>query len=238
VLTNLVLCYFFLKCFSINQIRFNRFENALRSVLESYSERLSSQVATSPPPPAPAQNTRGRQNSTASTTSTYNSATNTVTRQSVSASNANTANANSVLVTNLEDAREYVRRVLGHYYMDMHGVGEKNEGFNVHIEDARMVLKAFWVMSESRLHADIESTVDQMVLQKISERVEQELLSRLQIWGGSGQSLSNMLAIDASVTKKRKELVTAKAQYNEALKRIHEISPITIANMASPSSSL
>lgn len=142
---------------SINQIRFNRFENAIRNVLEQYNDRVSTAVANVPPP-APTQ--QQRQNSAVSTTS-YNSTTNTLTRNPPVAGSSTSASATAAhaaaiaAASSLDDAREYTRRVLGHYYMDMHGVGEGQEGFNVHVEDARMVLKAFWVMSENRLHSDL-----------------------------------------------------------------------------------
>jgi hypothetical protein len=165
----------------------------------------------------------------------------------------------------LDDAREYVRRVLGHHYMQMHGVDSK-DGFTVHIEDARMVLKAFWYMSENRLHTDVESTVDQMILQKVSVQIEQELLSQFQVWcanggpgdkGGkgssnlpkdllppvppstdgtsfysavsSGYSLADILAEDPTAVKKRSELVQQRVQYNDALKKVYEISPHSAA---------
>jgi len=162
----------------------------------------------------------------------------------------------------LDDVREYVRRTLGHQYMHMHGV-DSTDGFTVHIEDARMVLKAFWYMSENRLHTDVESTVDQMILQKISVQIEQELLSQFQVWcanggtdsksgaGGlpvgllppvpptdgtaffsavsSNYTLADILAEDPTAVKKRSELMQQRGQYNDALKKVYEISPHSAA---------
>ena len=42
-----------------------------------------------------------------------------------------------------------------------------------------------------------------------------------------------MLCENVEVTRKRNEYSLMKIQYNEALKKIHEISPQTIADMAS-----
>lgn len=209
----------------INSIRFNRFESALRTVLDGYSGESSAPVVAKPNPPPPPSGAHG--------TTQYDPRTNTMVRVSPQQQQQSNAIAAAKAVADADETREYVRRVLGHYYMEMHGVGEHSHGFNVQIEDARVVLKAFWVMSESRLHTDVESTIDQMILQKISERIEQELLSQLQLWSGNSESLTEMLSENVEVTRKRSEYLLMKTQYNEALKKIHEISPQTIADMAS-----
>ena len=228
---------------SINQIRFSRFETALRNVLEGYtpeSTGTSSSSGSSGNSSSSGAVNTNQSGASLSNNPYANANANSPPRgfhnRDLPAPPGGTAATTTVApvgpAPELDDIKEYTRRVLGHYYMEIHGVGASSGGFNVHIEDARMVLKAFWYMSENRLHADMQSTVDQMILQKISADIEKELLSQFQIWSTSpGSSISpdgqysvgEMLHEKETVTHKRKELISQRSQYNEALKKIHDM---------------
>ena len=125
----------------------------------------------------------------------------------------------------ISDLHEHTKRVLGHYYMELHGLGDQR-GFNVHIEDARMILRAYWYMSESRLVGDVQTLVEQLILQQLPEYIDKELLGHYQGWC-TADSISVLLCENERVMTARKSLLSMRVQYREALKKIHEIAPDT-----------
>lgn len=174
-------------------IRFNRFEESLRQTIEDPS--VSGWVAPT----------------TGSTTGTNNN------------------NNDKKPPMSVETFRENFREEFGELYMSLHGISSGNMQdsssvlYNTHVEDARTILRAFWIMSETRLYGDVESSVDQIILQKLSVSIETEFLAKIQEWGVNETSVANLLAESESIRKERTKLSTAKEQYSEALSLIRNL---------------
>ena len=76
----------------------------------------------------------------------------------------------------LEPLQAAIDDRLGHWYMANHGVSAA-----ALIEDMRTVLTAYWRLSSKRLTENICMTYEAHVLQKLSEEIESELLTAVQV---------------------------------------------------------
>lgn len=166
---------------SINNIRFMRFETALREALL---------VAKEPEQPNP----NGNNGVTISSTGSNNK----------------------------ELLKQHLLEILGPSYMTYHSVGQ---GPTLHLEDARAALKAFWRISERRLHEDVISVVEIILLKKSSEMVEQELLSIYQNWLLDPDELDSVLQENEVVVNERRKLKALKTSVEAALKQLDEVLP-------------
>ena len=79
-------------------------------------------------------------------------------------------------MSQLEPLQEIISDKLGHWYMANHGVSAA-----ALIEDMRTVLTAYWRLSSKRLTENICMSFEAHVLQKLSEEIESELLTAVQV---------------------------------------------------------
>lgn len=89
------------------------------------------------------------------------------------------------------DLKQHVLDMLGSSYMLQHGLGD---GPNLHPDDARAALKAYWRVSYGRLNEDIAAAVELLLLQRCTEMVENDLLAHMQGWLADETALAVLMA--------------------------------------------
>jgi hypothetical protein len=123
-----------------------------------------------------------------------------------------------------EELKSLVMEMLGHTYMQYHALGN---GPNLHIEDARAALKAYWRISEKRLNEDICTAVEMELLKNCSEAVESELMANTQLWlsGVGADSVTDLIAESQSSIDERVKLRKRKEQIQSVLMQFEVIAP-------------
>lgn len=101
------------------------------------------------------------------------------------------ASSAGVDASSVVDLKQHVLDMLGSSYMQQHGLGN---GPNLHPDDARAALKAYWRVSYGRLNEDIAAAVELLLLQRCTEMIENDLLARMQGWLADESALAVLLA--------------------------------------------
>jgi hypothetical protein len=123
-----------------------------------------------------------------------------------------------------DELKSLVMEMLGHTYMEYHSLGR---GPNLHIEDARAALNAYWRISEKRLNEDICTAVELVLLNNCSEAIESQLLADAQLWlsGVGSASTSDLISESVEMQKERSKLKKMKEDIRVVLKLFDTIVP-------------
>lgn len=123
-----------------------------------------------------------------------------------------------------EELKSLVMEMLGHTYMQYHALGN---GPNLHLEDARAALKAYWRISEKRLNEDICTAIEMELLKNCSEAIESELMANTQLWlsGIGNDSVSDLIAESQASVDERVKLRKRKERIQEVLQEFETVAP-------------
>lgn len=94
-----------------------------------------------------------------------------------------------------EDLKQHVMEMMGNLYMQHHAIGF---GPTLQLEDGMAALKTYWKVCEMKLNEDVCAAVDLMLLQKCSEWIESELMTRVQLWLLNTETLRTIMDGDSS----------------------------------------
>jgi interferon-induced GTP-binding protein Mx1 len=130
-----------------------------------------------------------------------------------------------------EELKQHVIEMLGHAYIQQHAMGY---GPSLQLEEARAVLSSYWKLCEKKLHEDVAAAIDVVLLQRCSEKIEQDLNSQLQLWMADPISLSEVFSEDMKVVEDRQRLQQLKVDVDAALKTLDKLIPF--CPVSSPSS--
>ena len=97
-----------------------------------------------------------------------------------------------------DDLKQHVMEMLGNLYMQHHAIGF---GPTLQLEDGMAALKTYWKVCEVKLNEDVCAAVDLMLLQKGSEMIESELMTRVQLWLCNTDTLRELMGGSSSSNK-------------------------------------
>jgi len=125
-------------------------------------------------------------------------------------------------VEELDAFKNHMSEHLGQWYMANHGVSAA-----ALIEDMRTVLTAYWRLSAKRLTENVCMSVEAHVLTRLSDDIESELLSVMQI--KTPELVAELFHEPSEVTDERQILQAKKAKFDKAVATIQELAPDVVA---------
>lgn len=121
-----------------------------------------------------------------------------------------------------EDLKQLIMDTLGYAYIQQHAMGY---GPSLQLEEARAVLSSYWRLCEKKLYEDVAAAIDVVLLQKCSEKIEQDLNSHMQLWMADPITLMEVFSEDPQVVQERQHASTLKTDIDAALKSLDRLIP-------------
>lgn len=121
-----------------------------------------------------------------------------------------------------DELKQHVTEMLGYAYIQQHAMGY---GPSLQLEEARAVLSSYWRLCEKKLYEDMSAAIDVVLLQRCSEKIEQDLNSQLQLWMADPLLLAEVFAEDPNVAVERQRFAQLKSDVEAALKSLDRLIP-------------
>ncbi len=91
------------------------------------------------------------------------------------------------------------------------------------MEEARAALAAYWRLCERRMHEDVSTAADVLLLQRCGERLESDLLAAMQLWMADNRQMDRLFDEESVIKDERKAAAQRKADLDAALVQLDRL---------------